>query len=159
MCAPPLVSQAPPEGISNKFTNVNCLSDGTTSLATQPPPAKVRATAKSKGPIIRRTPHAPSQGKHALITGGGTGIGLAIAKALAAEGAHVTITGRRADVLEAQAGNGLFALQMDVADEDSVVSGVAAASRPVARFKSASPMPGWPKAAPCTNPRSRNGAS
>ncbi|MBR9843074.1 MAG: SDR family oxidoreductase [Rhodobacteraceae bacterium] len=67
------------------------------------------------------------QGKHALITGGGTGIGLAIAKALAAEGVNVTITGRRAAVLEEQAGNGLFALQMDVADEDSVVNGVAAA--------------------------------
>ncbi len=67
------------------------------------------------------------QGKHALITGGGTGIGLAIAKALAAEGAQVTITGRRRDVLEERAGNGLFALQMDVADEESVVNGVAAA--------------------------------
>lgn len=67
------------------------------------------------------------KGKHALITGGGTGIGLAIAKALAAEGVNVTITGRRAAVLEEQAGNGLFALQMDVADEDSVVNGVAAA--------------------------------
>ncbi|MDV4143869.1 MULTISPECIES: SDR family NAD(P)-dependent oxidoreductase [Shimia] len=67
------------------------------------------------------------KGKHALITGGGTGIGLAIARALAAEGANVTITGRRRDVLEEQAGDGLFAVQMDVADEESVVNGVAAA--------------------------------
>jgi 3-hydroxybutyrate dehydrogenase len=66
-------------------------------------------------------------GKHALVTGGGTGIGLAIAQALAAEGAQVTITGRRADVLEAVAGNGLHALAMDVMDEAQVVEGIAAA--------------------------------
>ena len=46
-------------------------------------------------------------GKHALVTGGGTGIGLAIARALAAQGAEVTITGRRQEVLEEVATKGL----------------------------------------------------
>jgi len=69
------------------------------------------------------------QGRHALVTGGGTGIGLAIARMLADKGAKVTITGRRGDVLaEAAAGHpGLFGLVMDVADEASVVEGCAAA--------------------------------
>ena len=33
--------------------------------------------------------------EHALITGGGTGIGLAVAKAMHAAGARVTLIGRR----------------------------------------------------------------
>ncbi len=66
-------------------------------------------------------------GKHALVTGGGTGIGLAIARALATAGAQVTITGRRLEVLESVAGNSLHALAMDVSDEGSVIEGVAAA--------------------------------
>ncbi|MFH9426518.1 SDR family oxidoreductase [Streptomyces sp. NPDC017529] len=41
------------------------------------------------------------EGKTAVVTGGGTGIGLAAAVRLAAEGAHVFITGRRNAVLEA----------------------------------------------------------
>lgn len=66
------------------------------------------------------------EGKHALVTGGGTGIGLAIAQALAAQGASVTITGRRVDVLEEAAKtHALTPLVMDVADEASVCDGVA----------------------------------
>lgn len=67
------------------------------------------------------------KGKHALVTGGGTGIGLAIARALAAEGAEVTITGRRADVLEKAAGDRLHPLVMDVMDEASIADGIAKA--------------------------------
>jgi NAD(P)-dependent dehydrogenase (short-subunit alcohol dehydrogenase family) len=40
------------------------------------------------------------QGHHAVITGGGTGIGAAIARALGAEGAKLTLVGRRREPLE-----------------------------------------------------------
>jgi NAD(P)-dependent dehydrogenase (short-subunit alcohol dehydrogenase family) len=40
------------------------------------------------------------QGHHAIITGGGTGIGAAIARALGAEGAKLTLVGRRREKLE-----------------------------------------------------------
>lgn len=42
-------------------------------------------------------------GKHILVTGGGTGIGLGCARRLVLDGAVVTIAGRRLDVLEAAA--------------------------------------------------------
>ncbi len=69
------------------------------------------------------------KGRHALVTGGGTGIGQAIALALADQGAEVTITGRRVESLKetAEKSARIHALVMDVNDEDSVVSGTAAA--------------------------------
>lgn len=44
-----------------------------------------------------------ANGRHALITGGGTGIGAATARMLAAEGAKLTLLGRRREPLEAVA--------------------------------------------------------
>lgn len=69
-------------------------------------------------------------GRHALVTGGGTGIGLDIARALAACGAEVTITGRDLARLEAVSAQtpGLHPLRMNVDDEVSVRDGIAAAA-------------------------------
>ncbi len=59
------------------------------------------------------------KGRHAFITGGGTGIGAAIAKLFAAEGCIVTISGRRMEALEAVANSSgnIHAVTLDVTDE------------------------------------------
>ncbi len=61
-------------------------------------------------------------GKHALVTGGGGGIGAAIAFALADAGAHVTICGRRMEELEftAERHGNIHAAAADVTDETSI---------------------------------------
>ncbi len=68
----------------------------------------------------------PLEGRTALVTGASRGIGAATAKALAAAGAHVVITARSAQDLEAveeaihQAGGTATIAPLDLAENDSI---------------------------------------
>jgi len=69
------------------------------------------------------------QGKHAIVTGGGRGIGAAIADALAAEGARLSLLGRNEEVLQAKAESlpEAIPLACNVTDEAAVAATFAAA--------------------------------
>ncbi|MCC8961316.1 SDR family oxidoreductase [Bradyrhizobium sp. Pear76] len=61
------------------------------------------------------------RGRTALVTGGGTGIGAAVARRLASEGANVAVMGRRREPLQALADEtGCFVVQADAADSVGV---------------------------------------
>jgi 3-dehydrosphinganine reductase len=63
------------------------------------------------------------EGKTALVTGGSSGIGLALAKLLAARGAQVWLLARRGDLLETargEVGHGCRSLAADVSDWNAV---------------------------------------
>ncbi len=70
-------------------------------------------------------------GSHALVTGGGRGIGRAIAAALTAAGAEVTIIGRNLTALDqvVAAGQAHAAFAADVSDEPSLRSAIESATR------------------------------
>jgi NAD(P)-dependent dehydrogenase (short-subunit alcohol dehydrogenase family) len=83
------------------------------------------------------------EGMAALVTGGGSGIGLGCARRFAADGAHVTIAGRTearlADAvaeIERSAAPGVSVRYSvcDVIDEDDVARAVAAAAEPTGRL-------------------------
>jgi NAD(P)-dependent dehydrogenase (short-subunit alcohol dehydrogenase family) len=72
-------------------------------------------------------------GKRALVTGGSRGIGLAIARALAAEGADVALLARGAEAVEraaaevaAETGRNVIGVAGDTGDDASVTAAVAA---------------------------------
>jgi NAD(P)-dependent dehydrogenase (short-subunit alcohol dehydrogenase family) len=71
----------------------------------------------------------PLAGQHSLVTGGGTGIGRAIALALARRGARVAVAGRRRGPLDETAAaaplGSVEAVELDVADAGAVAERVA----------------------------------
>ncbi|WP_119166641.1 SDR family NAD(P)-dependent oxidoreductase [Algihabitans albus] len=60
-------------------------------------------------------------GRSVLVTGGGSGVGAAIAGVFADAGALVTVTGRRLEPLRAVAAQRMTAIQADVTSETSVM--------------------------------------
>ena len=71
------------------------------------------------------------EGKRALITGGTTGLGLAVARRFLAEGARVVITGRDLELgrqAERALGTGARFAAADAADPEAVASSVRAAA-------------------------------
>ena len=85
------------------------------------------------------------EGKRALITGGTTGLGLAVAGRFQAEGARVVITGRDAGLGE-RAGQALGPdarfLAADAADPEAIASSVRAADHGAGQVDVAEPGAG-----------------
>ena len=87
--------------------------------------SRIRRAARNRAASDVGVDPLPLQGKLAIVTGGGRGIGAAVAKALAQRGCRVLITYRSnvdaaADTMMALPGDGHDARQCDVTDADAV---------------------------------------
>lgn len=104
----------------------------------------IRTGGKWEGaPIVKvgvsyTLPNERFSGKKVLVTGGGTGIGLAIAKAFLAEGAEVLIAGRRAEVLDSvkneMCNSKLHTMVWDISDIQNIKANLVAALNEMQRI-------------------------
>jgi NAD(P)-dependent dehydrogenase (short-subunit alcohol dehydrogenase family) len=78
------------------------------------------------------------EGQHFLVSGAGTGIGRAIARRLVTEGAHVTVVGRRANLLEMvqeEAPGQITARAVDIRDTAALERAAAESVEQYGRFR------------------------
>src|SRR5690348_6579742 len=95
------------------------ISTGTTSMYQA-------RSAVSAGKPTREGIRMRYKDKTAVITGGGTGIGAAVARRLASEGASLALIGRRREPLEAIAADtGAMIVQADAADRVAMAEATA----------------------------------
>src|SRR5476651_2575921 len=96
---------------------------GTVSLHQEPTRARGDACRDRRCCMSR---NEPLRGRHALVTGGGRGIGASIVRTLVSHGAKVSLLGRTAATLEALAvelkssGAQTFCATADVSKRESV---------------------------------------
>ncbi|NMH76524.1 SDR family oxidoreductase [Pseudonocardia xinjiangensis] len=71
------------------------------------------------------------QGRTAIVPGSSSGLGLAVARSLAAEGAHVVLAGRRGDLVQAEAAKlpSAVGVEVDLTDPDAAALLVAEAEQ------------------------------
>ncbi|WP_433277563.1 SDR family oxidoreductase [Pseudonocardia xinjiangensis] len=71
------------------------------------------------------------QGRTAIVPGSSSGLGLAVARSLAAEGAHVVLAGRRGDLVRAEAAKlpSAVGVEVDLTDPDAAALLVAEAEQ------------------------------
>jgi 3-oxoacyl-[acyl-carrier protein] reductase len=71
------------------------------------------------------------QGRTAIVPGSSSGLGLAVARALAAEGANVVLAGRRGELVQKEAAElpSAVGVEVDIADPDAPATLVAEAER------------------------------
>ena len=110
-------------------TEITSLADAEFHASRSPAPGNQLFMADETESPVPTTPVADGGARRVLVTGGSSGLGLAMAAALAEAGAFVALTSRSGERAREPAASlpGAIGLELDVRDETSVTRAVAEA--------------------------------